>query len=323
MRIRNLLNRIDFPVYLAPMEGVTDQAFRLICKDRGADILISEFISSDALSREVEKSLRKMQFADCERPFGIQIFGHNEQSLIQAAQIAEEGHPDFIDINWGCPVRKVVSKGAGSAILQDIPKMVALTAAVVKAVHLPVTVKTRLGWDSSDKPIVEAAERLQDVGVEAITIHGRTRAQMYGGEADWKLIAEVKNNPRMSIPIIGNGDIDSGEKALSYKNIYGVDAIMVGRAAIGNPWIFKEIKNHVHGESFTPPSYMERVKVAMQHLNTARQEKGERLAVLEMRAFYAGYFKGVFNFKPTRMKLMEASSIQECFNILMEYPVQK
>ncbi len=319
MRIRNLLNRIDFPVYLAPMEGVTDQAFRLICKGHGADILISEFISSDALSREVDKSIQKMQFAEQERPFGIQIFGHNEESLIQAAKIAEEGHPDFIDINWGCPVRKVVTKGAGSAILQDIPKMVALTSAVVKAVHLPVTVKTRLGWDSSCKPIVEAAERLQDVGIEAITIHGRTRAQMYGGEADWRLIAEVKNNPRMSIPVIGNGDIDSGEKALAYKKIYDVDAIMVGRAAIGNPWIFEEIKNHVHGESFTPPSYQERVAIAMQHLHAAAQEKGERRSVLEMRAFYSGYFKGVFNFKSTRMKLMNASTIQECHDILMGY----
>lgn len=235
MRIKEILQSIDFPVYLAPMEGVTDQAFRLICKEKGADVLISEFVSSDALSRIVEKSIRKMRFAEQERPFGVQIFGHDEQSLVAAAQLAAESKPDFVDINWGCPVKKIVSKGAGSAILQDIPKMERLTAAVVKAVDVPVTVKTRLGWDSINKPIVEVAERMQDVGAQAIAIHGRTRAQMYGGEADWSLIAAVKNNPRMTIPVIGNGDINSAEKAIAYKERYGVDAIMVGRAAIGNP----------------------------------------------------------------------------------------
>ena len=237
--IQELLAGIRFPVYLAPMEGVTDRAFRLVCKEKGADVLISEFISSDALSREVDKSMKKMRFDERERPFGIQIFGHDEQSLVTAARMAEEAAPDFIDINWGCPVKKVVNKGAGSAILKDIPKMERLTSAVVKAVHLPVTVKTRLGWDSSDKPIVEVAERMQDVGVQAIAIHGRTRAQMYGGEADWNLIGEAKANPRLHIPVVGNGDIDSAEKALQYRERYGVDAVMIGRAAIGNPWGFR------------------------------------------------------------------------------------
>ena len=233
--IQELLSGIRFPVYLAPMEGVTDRAFRLVCKEKGADVLISEFISSDALSRSVDKSMQKMRFDERERPFGVQIFGHDEQSLVTAARLAEESAPDFIDINWGCPVKKVVNKGAGSAILKDIPKMERLTSAVVKAVHLPVTVKTRLGWDSSDKPIVEVAERMQDVGVQAIAIHGRTRAQMYGGEADWNLIGEAKANPRLHIPVIGNGDIDSAEKAMKCKEQFGVDAVMIGRAAIGNP----------------------------------------------------------------------------------------
>ena len=242
MTIKELLARFDFPVYLAPMEGVTDGAFRRICKEYGADIVVSEFISSDALSREVEKSFRKMAFTDAERPFGVQIFGGTEEALTAAARLAAAQNPDFIDINWGCPVKKIVSKGAGAAILQDIPKMVRLTEAVVKAVDLPVTVKTRLGWESADKPIVEIAERLQDVGIQAIAIHGRTRAQQYGGEADWSLIGAVKANPRMTIPVIGNGDIDTAERALAYRERYGVDAVMVGRAAIGNPWIFQQIK---------------------------------------------------------------------------------
>lgn len=301
------------------MEGVTDQAFRLICKDKGADVLISEFVSSDALSRIVEKSIRKMRFAEEERPFGVQIFGHDEQSLVAAAQLAAESGPDFVDINWGCPVKKIVSKGAGSAILQDIPKMVALTSAVVKAVNVPVTVKTRLGWDSSSKPIVEVAERLQDIGVQSIAIHGRTRAQMYGGEADWTLIGAVKNNPRMTIPVIGNGDINSADKAIEYRNRYGVDAIMVGRAAIGNPWIFQQIKDKLQGRETCLPSYGERVAAVMQQLRAAEAEKGERRAVLEMRAQYAGYFRGVINFKSTRMKLMLATSIEECQRLMDSY----
>ena len=319
MHIQEILKQFDFPTYLAPMEGITDHAFRMICKEHGADMLISEFISSDALSREVDKSLKKMKFDERERPFGVQIFGHNENSLITAAQIAAECEPDFIDINWGCPVRKVVSKGAGSAILQDIPKMVTLTAAVVKAVKLPVTVKTRLGWDQSSKPIVEVAERLQDIGIEAIAIHGRTRSQMYGGEADWSLIGAVKANPRMTIPVIGNGDIDSAEKAILYRERYGVDGIMIGRAAIGNPWIFRDIKCRLRGEEPPTLTYQERLETVLDHLRTSADDKGERRAVLEMRTQYAGYFKGLYDFKSTRMQLMGANTIEECRQIMESY----
>ncbi len=319
MRIRDLLEKYPFPVYLAPMEGVTDHSFRTICKEMGADLLISEFISSDALSREVDKSLKKMQFTEAERPIGIQIFGHNEESLVAAAQIAAADKPDFIDINWGCPVRKVVNKGAGSAILKDVPKMVALTAAVVKAVDIPVTVKTRLGWDSTDKPIAEVAERLQDVGIEAIAIHGRTRAQMYGGEADWSLIEAVKRNPRMKIPVIGNGDIDTAEKALQCRDRYGVDAVMIGRAAIGNPWIFRATKEKLAHTASVPPTYLERMETALRHLKMMASEKGERRAVLEMRAFYAGYFKGLPDFKSVRMRLMLATTPEEIRELLLTY----
>jgi len=317
--LKEQLVDIPFPVYLAPMEGVTDRAFRLVCKEKGADVLISEFISSDALSREVEKSMQKMRFDERERPFGIQIFGHDEQSLVTAAKLAEEAAPDFIDINWGCPVKKVVNKGAGSAILKDIPKMERLTAAVVKAVNLPVTVKTRLGWDSSEKPIVEVAERMQDVGVQVIAIHGRTRAQMYGGEADWNLIGEAKANPRLHIPVIGNGDIDSAEKALQCREQYGVDAVMIGRAAIGNPWIFEHVKALLNGIMLPLPSYEERVEAVLQQLRVAEAEKGERRAVLEMRTQYAGYFRGLYNFKPIRMQLMNVTTIAECEAILRTY----
>ena len=316
MTIKELLAQFDFPVYLAPMEGVTDRAFRRICKEYGADVLISEFISSDALSREVEKSFRKMAFADDERPFGVQIFGSTEEALTVAARLAAAQQPDFIDINWGCPVKKIVSKGAGSAILQDIPKMVRLTEAVVKAVNLPVTVKTRLGWDSSNKPIVEVAERLQDVGIQAITIHGRTRAQQYGGEADWSLIGEVKHNPRMTIPVIGNGDIDSAEKSVAYRERYGVDAVMVGRAAIGNPWIFRQNRALRNGQPCPAPTYEERVDLVMRHLRENEQVKGEKVAVIEMRTQYSGYFRGVFNFKPKRIQLMAATTLKECEEIL-------
>ena len=317
--IQDMLSKFAFPVYLAPMEGVTDRSFRLVCKKMGADVLVSEFISSDALSREIDKSVRKMCFDERERPFGVQIFGHDEQSLVAAARMAEQVGPDFIDINWGCPVKKVVNKGAGSAILQDVPKMARLTAAVVDAVRLPVTVKTRLGWDSSSKPIVEVAERMQDVGVQAIAIHGRTRAQMYGGVADWELIGEAKANPRLHIPVIGNGDIDSAEKALQYRERYGVDAVMIGRAAIGNPWIFQQVKALVCGGEASFPTYDERVATVMEQLHSAANEKGERRAVLEMRAQYAGYFKGLYNFKTVRMKLVQALTISECEYILHSY----
>ncbi len=298
------------------MEEVTDASFRMLCKQFGADVLISEFVSSEALIRDVEKSLKKMAFSEGERPFGIQIFGHDEESLRRAAEIAADKRPDFIDINWGCPVKKVVSKGAGAAILKDIPKMVRLTASVVKAVDLPVTVKTRLGWEEGDRPIVEAAEQLQDVGIRMLTIHGRTRSQMYSGAADWTLIGEVKNNPRITIPIVGNGDIDSGAKAAEYRDRYGVDGVMVGRAAIGNPFVFKEIKHHFAGIATPPPTYEERVNTCLEHLRGAVEVKGERTAVLEMRRHYSGYFKGIPNFKEKKIALMRALTVAECEAIL-------
>ena len=298
------------------MEEVTDASFRRLCKAFGADVLISEFVSSEALIREVEKSRKKMQFSDSERPFGIQIFGHDEDSLRKAAEIAAEEQPDFIDINWGCPVKKVVAKGAGAAILKDIPKMIRLTESVVKAVNLPVTVKTRLGWEETNKPIVQVAEMLQDVGVQMLSIHGRTRSQMYSGTADWTLIGEVKNNPRITIPIVGNGDIDSGEKAAEYRDRYGVDGVMVGRAAIGNPFVFKEIKNYFAGIATPLPTYEERVNTCMEHLRGAVEVKGERTAVLEMRRHYSGYFKGIPNFKEKKVRLMLALTVAECEAIL-------
>lgn len=319
MDIRQIFQTKPFPVYLSPMEGITDRAFRRICKQMGADILISEFISSDALSREIDKSLRKMCFDEEERPFGIQIFGHDKSSLTTAAQIAAEAHPDFIDINWGCPVKKVVRRGSGAAILQNIPKMIDLTAAVVKAVPLPVTVKTRLGWDDNDKPIVEVAERLQDAGIQAIAIHGRTKAQMYSGNADWTLIGAIKNNPRIQIPVIGNGDIDTPEKAILFQKRYGVDAVMIGRAAIGNPWIFRQIKDVFSGREPFVPDYPTRMDIVLKHLNNASEEKGERRAVLEMRAQYTGYFKGLPDFKPIKIKLMSAQTINECKQIMELY----
>ena len=294
------------------MEEVTDASFRRICKSYGADVVISEFVSSEALIRDVEKSRKKMAFNDSERPFGIQIFGYDEESLRRAAEIAAEQRPDFVDINWGCPVKKVVSKGAGAAILKDIPKMVRLTAAVVKAVPLPVTVKTRLGWEEFNKPIVEVAEMLQDVGVRMLSVHGRTRSQMYSGTADWTLIGEIKKNPRMTIPIVGNGDLDSGEKVAAYRERYGVDGVMVGRAAIGNPFIFREIKSVLAGEEVPAVTYEERVAVCLKHLRDAAEIKGERPAVLEMRKQYSGYFKGIPHFKETKLKLMAALTVEEC-----------
>lgn len=306
----------DFPIFLAPMEEVSDASFRRLCKEFGADVLISEFVSSEALIRDVEKSQKKMAFSEVERPFGIQIFGHDIDSLCRAAEIAAAQKPDFVDINWGCPVKKVVAKGAGSAILKDVPKMIRLTEAVVKSVNVPVTVKTRLGWEEGNKPIVQVAEMLQDVGVQMLSIHGRTRSQMYSGSADWTLIGEIKNNPRITIPIVGNGDIDSGEKAMEYRNKYGVDGIMVGRAAIGNPFIFKEIKDYFAGKPKPEFSYEERVETCLRQLRSAVEVKGERTAVLEMRRHYAGYFKGIPNFKPKKMKLMLALTVAECEAIL-------
>jgi len=304
-------------LFLAPMEEITNTAFRRICKEMGADVLTSEFVSSEALIRDVQKSFDKMAFEQCERPFGIQIFGHDENSLLKAAQVAEEQHPDFIDINWGCPVKKVVNKGAGAAILKDIPKMVACTKAVVNAVKLPVSVKTRLGWDMNDKPIVSVAEKLQDVGIQAITIHGRTRSQIYSGVADWTLIGEVKNNQRMVIPVIGNGDINSGEKALLFKQRYGVDALMIGRAAIGNPWIFKEIKCAFKKVTFDYPNLDERINTLLKHINNSISIMGEKRACLEIRRHYTGYFKGVNYFKQVRLELMKTTTYREINAILL------
>jgi nifR3 family TIM-barrel protein len=303
-------------LFLAPMEEITDSAFRRICKAMGADVLTSEFVSSEALIRDVQKSFDKMAFTEAERPFGIQIFGHDENSLVKAAQVAEEQQPDFIDINWGCPVKKVVNKGAGSAILKDIPKMVTCTKAVVNAVKLPVSVKTRLGWDMNDKPIVSAAEQLQDVGIQAITIHGRTRSQIYSGVADWTLIGEIKNNPRMKIPVIGNGDINSGEKAVLYKQRYGADALMIGRASIGNPWIFKEIKSAFENNIYTAPTFEERVLTLLIHLKTSIPSKHEKRACLEIRRHYACYFRGVNHFKKVRLELMKATTLEEIEAVL-------
>lgn len=317
MNFKDLLNQFPFPTFLAPMEEVTDFSFRTICKSFGADILTSEFASSDALIRDAEKSLKKLHFTEAERPFGIQIFGNDENSLVQAALIAESRQPDFIDINWGCPVKKIVTKGCGSGILKDIPKMVRLTKAVVDAVKLPVTVKTRLGWEENDKPIVSVAEQLQDIGIQGITIHGRTRSQIYSGEADWTLIGEAVANPRLTIPVIGNGDINSAEKAFLYKKRYGVAGIMIGRAAIGNPWIFKEIKDTLNHRISPLISFDERVNICLSHLQKSIEWKGERLAILEMRRHYAHYFKGLYAFKEKKIKLMNAKSFEECKEILL------
>ncbi|MEI6594255.1 MAG: tRNA dihydrouridine synthase DusB [Bacteroidota bacterium] len=295
----------EFPLLLAPMEDVSDPPFRAVCKDNGADLMYTEFISSEGLIRDAIKSLKKLEFFEYERPIGIQIFGGDEEAMRMATQIVDATNPDLVDINFGCPVKKVVCKGAGAGVLKDVPLMVRLTEAVVKSTHLPVTVKTRLGWDDNSRNIMDVAERLQDVGIQALSIHGRTRTQMYKGEADWSLIAKVKENQRIHIPIFGNGDIDSPQKALEYKNRFGVDGIMIGRAAIGYPWIFNEIKHYFKtGEELPPPTIAERVKVCRKHLNFSIKWKGDVLGLLEMRRHYSQYFKGLPNFKEYRMQLV-------------------
>lgn len=295
----------DFPLLLAPMEDVSDPPFRFVCKQHGADLMYTEFISSEGLIRDAIKSRKKLDIFDYERPVGIQIFGGDEEAMALSAKIVDAVQPDLVDINFGCPVKKVVCKGAGAGVLKDIDLMVRLTAAVVKSTNLPVTVKTRLGWDEKSKNIMVVAERLQDVGVKALSIHGRTRMQMYKGSADWTLIGEVKNNPRITIPIFGNGDVDSPEKALEMKNRYGVDGVMIGRASIGYPWIFNEIKHFLKtGTHLTSPTTEDRVKVCRTHLEKAMQWKGERVGIIEMRAHYSNYFKGIPNFKEHRMKLV-------------------
>lgn len=302
----------DFPLLLAPMEDVSDPPFRRLCKMHGADMLYSEFISSEGLIRDAIKSRQKLDIFDYERPVGIQIFGGDEEAMALSAKIVATVNPDLVDINFGCPVKKVVSKGAGAGVLKDIDLMVRLTKAVVNSTHLPVTVKTRLGWDEQSINIEEVAERLQDVGISALTIHARTRSQMYKGHSDWSYIAKVKNNSRIHIPIFGNGDIDSPEKASEYRNTYGVDGIMIGRAAIGYPWIFNEIKHYfATGKLLPSPTISDRVEAAKNHLLWSVEWKGERQGVLEMRRHYANYFKGIPNFKEHRQRLVTLDSSEE------------
>lgn len=306
----------DFPLLLAPMEDVSDPPFRAVCKENGADLMYTEFISSEGLIRDAIKSRQKLDIFEEERPIGIQIFGGDEEAMAMAASIVDTTNPDLVDINFGCPVKKVVCKGAGAAVLKDIDLMVRLTKAVIKSTRLPVTVKTRLGWDDSSKNIEEVAERLQDIGVAALSIHGRTRVQMYKGNADWTLIAKVKENARIHIPIFGNGDIDSPQKALEYKNRYGVDGVLIGRAAIGYPWIFREIKHYLAiGETLLPPTLDERLDACRKHLTGSVQWKGERLGLLEMRRHYGNYLKGLHNIKEFRTKLVTAESLAELEDI--------
>ncbi len=309
----------DFPLLLAPMEDVSDPPFRAVCKDNGADLMYTEFISSEGLIRDAIKSRRKLDIFDYERPVGIQIFGGDEDSLAMAAKIVEVTNPDLLDINFGCPVKKVALRGAGAGVLKDIDLMVKLTDAVVRSTSLPVTVKTRLGWDDKTKNIEEVAERLQDVGIKALAIHGRTRAQMYKGEADWSLIGKVKNNPRITIPIFGNGDIDSPEKAVEYKNRYGVDGIMIGRAAIGYPWIFNEIKHFIKtGKHLPSPVVEDRVTVCRKHLQKSVEWKGPVVGINEMRRHYANYLKGLPNIKEFRNRLVTLKTEEEINEVLNE-----
>ena len=311
----------DFPLLLAPMEDVSDPPFRALCKQNGADLMFTEFISSEGLTRDAEKSIQKLDIYNMERPIGIQIFGHDIESMMQATRICESVSPEIIDINYGCPVKKVTKKGAGAAILQDIPKMVEMTKKIVESTEIPVTVKTRLGWDESSMYIIEVAERLQDVGIKAISIHGRTRKQMYKGVANWDLIAEVKNNQRMHIPIFGNGDVDSVEKAKIMKDKYGLDGAMIGRAAIGYPWIFNEIKHFFKtGQHLPKPSLEERVSICKQHLLHSLDWKGEKLGIAEMKRHYSNYFKGIPNFKSCRIKMITSESSDEILKILETIP---
>ena len=309
----------SFPLLLAPMEDVSDPPFRALCKEGGADVVYTEFISSEGLIRDAAKSVQKLDIYEKERPVGIQIFGANLDSMLRSVEIVEETNPDIIDINFGCPVKKVVCKGAGAGILKDIPKMVKLTEAMVKHTNIPVTVKTRLGWDHDSIKIVEVAERLQDAGCAAISIHGRTRAQMYKGNADWSLIAKVKNNSRMHIPIFGNGDVNTPERAMEMRDQYGLDGAMIGRASIGNPWFFNQVKHFMEtGVHASSPSLEERVEVARRHLEMSVAWKGEVLGVLETRRHYTNYFKGYENFKPYRTRMVTSNCSSEVHNVLNE-----
>ncbi len=309
----------EFPLLLAPMEDVSDPPFRALCKEQGADVVYTEFISSEGLIRDAAKSTIKLDIYEKERPVGIQIFGANLDSMLRAVEIVEKSNPDIIDINFGCPVKKVVSKGAGAGILKDICLMEKLTAEMVKRTHLPVTVKTRLGWDYDSIRIVEVAERLQDVGIKALSIHGRTRAQMYKGNADWAPIAAVKNNPRMHIPIFGNGDVNSPERAVEMRDVYGLDGAMIGRASIGNPWVFRQIKHYFEtGTHMAPVGMTERIEAARRHLKMAIDWKGEVLGVLETRRHYSTYFKGIPDFKPYRTKMVTSDHSVDVFNTFDE-----
>jgi len=309
----------NFPLLLAPMEDVSDPPFRALCKENGADVVYTEFISSEGLIRDAAKSVQKLDIYEKERPVGIQIFGAEMDSMLEAIDIVERSNPDIIDINFGCPVKKVVCKNAGAGILKDIPLMIKLTEAMVKRTNLPVTVKTRLGWDSDSIKIVEVAERLQDVGIKAISIHGRTRVQMYKGDADWRPIAEVKNNQRMHIPVFGNGDVDTPERAVEMRDTYGLDGAMIGRASIGYPWFFNEVKHFFNtGEHLAPPTIEERVRVARRHLEMAIDWKGEKLGVFETRRHYTNYFKGIPHFKDYRQKMVTSDDAADVFAALDE-----
>jgi len=309
----------EFPLLLAPMEDVSDPPFRALCKENGADVVYTEFISSEGLIRDAAKSVQKLDIYEKERPVGIQIFGSNIDSMLRSVEIVEATKPDIIDINFGCPVKKVVCKGAGAGILKDIPLMVSLTEAMVKHTSLPVTVKTRLGWDHDSIQIVEVAERLQDVGCAAISIHGRTRAQMYKGDADWRPIAEVKNNPRMHIPVFGNGDVNTPERAVEMRDQYGLDGAMIGRASIGNPWFFNQVKHYIKtGTHMSTPTIAQRVEVARRHLEMSIAWKGETLGVLETRRHYTNYFKGIPHFKEYRTRMVTSNHSEEVFATLSE-----
>ena len=309
----------EFPLLLAPMEDVSDPPFRRLCKMHGADLMYSEFISSEGLIRDAMKSKKKLDIFDYERPVGIQIFGGDEEAMALSAKIVEAVNPDLVDINFGCPVKKVVCKGAGAGVLKDIDLMIRLTKAVVNSTHLPVTVKTRLGWDTDTINIMEVAERLQDVGIKALTIHARTRSQMYKGEADWDYISKVKNNPNIEIPIFGNGDVDSPEKALEYRQKYDCDGIMIGRGAIGYPWIFNEIKHFFEtGEKLPEPTVSQRLEAVRQHAEWSMEWKGERLGLIEMRQHYSNYFRGIPHFKDFRRKFLEVFTLDEMDAVIAE-----
>jgi nifR3 family TIM-barrel protein len=309
----------DHPLFLAPMEDITDPSFRVICKKCGADFMYTEFISSDGLIREGEKSVRKLDIFDSERPIGIQLYGHLVEAMVEAAIIAEASNPELIDINFGCPVKKIANRGAGAGMLRNLPLMVEMTKMIVRAVRLPVTVKTRLGWDDGNKNIVEVTERLQDAGIQAITIHGRTRAQMYKGEADWTLIGEIKNNPRIKIPVIGNGDINGPVKAKEMFDRYGVDGIMIGRASVGRPWIFRDIKYFFEkGELLPEPSVSEKADLALFHLDKSMEFKKGKKSIFEMRRHLSNYFKGLPHFRETRLKLLTANEADEVRDIIKD-----